>query len=64
MKKRCSRCRSSGFIMSYDSGVSGCEEYVDCPNCSRFVDSVDIINKEPVKISALELRQKKRRIIL
>jgi hypothetical protein len=19
--------------MSYDNGVSGCEEYIDCPNC-------------------------------
>lgn len=29
--KQCSR--GSGFVMSYDCGVSGCEEYKDCPLC-------------------------------
>jgi len=29
----CSMCRGSGFVLSYDCGISGCEEYKDCPKC-------------------------------
>ena len=41
----CPVCRGTGFFMSYDSGVAGCEEYEYCPKCFRTDTVKEKLNK-------------------
>ena len=68
---KCTRCRGSGFVMSYDPGISGAEEYKDCLKCSGTgINYIPFHNSSPTIVSETPCVQikkplnKRRRIIL